>query len=253
MLPFQIVVLGLVQALSEFLPIGGNGHLVLVPPIGWVPDHGLVADLAGHLGMLLALIIWFWRELPRLAGPLGGRVLLASLPALVLGTLLQYLLGGRLGSLPVFAWTTIAFALLLLAADLLSGRVKRLDRMKAREAFFLGLLQTLAFLPGSGRAGLAMVAARAAGYERRDAARFAFLLSIPAIAGIILVEAVRLALSDAILLYAGALGDAALVGLVAGATSLVTIAFIMAWLARAGFIIFVVYRLLIGAGLLYLV
>jgi len=251
-LPFQIVVLGLIQGLSEFLPIGGNAHLVLVPPFGWVPDHGLAADLAGHLGMLVALLIWFWRDLPRLTGPLGGKVLLASLPALVLATLLQYFLGGRLGSVQVFAWTTIAFAVALLAADLLRRRLKRLERMGTSEAFFLGLLQLLAFLPGTGRAALAMLAARAAGYERREAARFAFLASIPAVAVIVLVEAVRLALSNEALPYPGALGDAAFVGLIAGASSLASIAFLMIWLARANFIIFAAYRLLIGIGLLYI-
>ena len=262
MLLVPIILLALVQGLGEFLPIGASGQLVLVPALtGW-PDQGLAVGLGAHIGTLIAVMLYFWRDVGRMAGGLarlllgeldeGGRlalqVLIASIPAIGLGAFLQYQFGQYIGGLTWVAWTSIAFGLLLYAADQIGATFRRVEHMTLGLALIIGIAEAAAFLPGTGRTSIAMLMARLLGYERPDAARFAFLLSIPAIAAIAGVEAYRLTGEQ---MLAG-LHDASLAALFSGLAGLIAIAFLMAWLRIAGFAIFAVYRLLFGAVLLYL-
>jgi len=265
----QIVVLAIVQGITEFLPISSSGHLILVPALtGW-PDQGLAVDTAAHVGTLAAVVTYFWRDLwrmgvgfARLVGgqrdPSGGRdrdgllvcyILAGTIPALIVGLLVNGFLGDSLRSMELIAWTMIGFGIVLYVADKVGLTVRRLEHMRLSHAVVIGCAQALAFIPGTSRSGITMVAARLFGYERADAARFSFLLSIPAIAAGGLLkgyELYRTGTSEAV-------HDALATGVLSGVAGILAIAFLMAWLRRSNFTPFVIYRLLLGAGLLYIV
>jgi undecaprenyl-diphosphatase len=256
----QIVVLSVVQGLTEFLPVSSSGHLILVPYFtGW-PDQGLALDVAVHVGTLAAVLIYFWRDVLALLGGFfrlfagqvtrEGRlalyILAATIPALGIGFALEKIAGGTPRRVEVVAWAMIAFALVLWVADRVGMRVKRLEHMTLGQALVVGLAQPIAFIPGTSRSGITMVAARIMGFEREEAARFSFLLSIPAIVAAGLYEGLKLFHSG----NGAALGGAGLALIFSAATGLAAIAFLMRWLRRSSFAPFVVYRLILGIGLL---
>ena len=258
----HIVVLALVQGITEFLPISSSGHLVLVPYVtGW-PDQGLLLDVAVHVGTLGAVVIYFWRDvLAMLRGAvqvLRGRidadarllllVVVATIPVIVTGLILKALMPDGIRSIAVIGWTTLIFGVLLWVADRFGGTLKRLSELRIGPALLIGLAQCLALIPGTSRSGITMTAARALGFERTEAARFALLLSMPAIAGAGLVQGLELYdAGDAALT-----GDALLAAGLAFASALVAIALMMAWLRRATFTPFAVYRVILGGVLLAL-
>jgi undecaprenyl-diphosphatase len=260
---FQVVVLSVVQGLTEFLPVSSSGHLILVPALtGW-PDQGLAVDVASHVGTLAAVLVYFWRDVGRMAAGivrlgrgradggarLAGLLLIGTLPALVVGYLVDKYLAAGLRTMEVVAWTMIGFAGVLYLADRVGSSFRRLEHVTVGHALIIGLAQVLAFVPGTSRSGITMVAGRLLGFERVEAARFSFLLSIPAIAaaglwkGYGLLETADAATIDA------ALWTAAL----SAAAGFMAIAFLMRWFRHYGFMPFVAYRLGLGAVLLYLV
>ncbi|HXV23523.1 MAG TPA: undecaprenyl-diphosphate phosphatase [Alphaproteobacteria bacterium] len=256
----QIVVLSVVQGLTEFLPISSSGHLVLVPHLtGW-PDQGLAIDVAVHVGTLAAVVIYFWRDVLDLLrgflrlfigdatreGRLALYILAATIPALAIGFGLEQLAGGTPRRIEVVAWAMIGFAFVLWISDRIGLRVKRLEHMTLGQALVVGLAQPIAFIPGTSRSGITMVAARLMGYERDQAARFSFLLSIPAILAAGLYEGLKLVQSG----NADALSGAGLALVFSMLTGLGAIAFLMRWLRRSSFAPFVIYRLILGLGLL---
>lgn len=259
----HIVVLALVQGITEFLPISSSGHLILVPGVtGW-PDQGLAIDVAAHVGTLLAVLVYFWRDVLAMLAGLGrlttGRVdegaklalniAVATLPALAIGFAVNRYLGDMLRSVHVVAWTMIGFGIVLYAVDRIGLTARRLGHMTLPQALVIGIAQTLAFVPGTSRSGITIVAARLFGYERAEAARFSFLLSIPAITAAGLLEDYKLVQSGDL----GQLHDAALTAALSAFAGIAAIAFMMRWLRSGNFTIFVVYRLLLGAALLYLI
>ncbi len=256
----QIVVLSVVQGLTEFLPISSSGHLILVPyATGW-PDQGLVIDVAVHVGTLAAVLIYFWRDVLELLrgffrlfvgqvtreGRLALYLLAATLPALAIGYALEKLASGTPRRIEVVAWAMIGFALVLWIADRIGLRVRRLEHMSLGQALVIGIAQPIAFIPGTSRSGITMVAARLMGYERKEAARFSFLLSIPAILAAGLYEGLKLVETG----NGAALGGAGMAMLFSAITGLAAIAFLMRWLKRSSFTPFVIYRLLLGVALL---
>jgi undecaprenyl-diphosphatase len=256
----QIFVLSVVQGLTEFLPISSSGHLVLVPYVtGW-PDQGLALDVAVHVGTLAAVLIYFWRDVLALLngffrlfagqvtreGRLALYILAATIPALAIGFALEKLAGGTPRRIEVVAWAMIGFALVLWIADRVGVRVKKLEHMTLGQALVVGLAQPIAFIPGTSRSGITMVAARLMGYEREEAARFSFLLSIPAIVAAGLYEGLKLVQTG----NGAALSGAGLALIFSAVTGLAAIAFLMRWLRRSSFAPFVIYRLILGIGLL---
>lgn len=256
----QIVVLSVVQGLTEFLPISSSGHLILVPYLtGW-PDQGLAIDVAVHMGTLAAVLIYFRSDVLNLLrgffrlfvgqvtrdGRLALYLLAATLPALAVGYALETLAGGTPRRIEVVAWAMIGFALVLWFADRVGMRVKRLEHLSLGQALVIGIAQPIAFLPGTSRSGITMIAARLMGYERKEAARFSFLLSIPAIVAAGLYEGLKLAETGNV----AALGGAGLAMIFSALTGLAAIAFLMRWLKRSSFMPFVIYRLILGVGLL---
>jgi undecaprenyl-diphosphatase len=254
----QIIVLALVQGLTEFLPISSSAHLILPAQLTDWPDQGLAFDVAVHIGTLLAVLAYFRREMvgfatgswalatQRRMNPDAEMVLklgVATLPIVLVGLLLKDWVETELRSVPVIAWASIGFGVLLWYADRRHGARETVDW---RDVMVIGLMQTLSLIPGTSRSGITLTAALLLGMSRAAGARFSFLLSIPTIAGAGVLMA----------------GDAAAEGLPDGWTPLVAGALLsgiaayacirafIALLDRTGMTPYVIYRILLGLVLL---
>jgi undecaprenyl-diphosphatase len=258
----QAIILALLQGLTEFLPISSSAHLILVPRLlGW-EDQGLAFDVAVHVGTLLAVVTYFRHDLVRLAGAwlgsLAGRgmntearlawlVLLGTVPVVIAGLWLHDLIETALRSPLVIAATTIVFALLLGWADRASRHRRDEYTLGVKDVLVIGLAQALALVPGTSRSGITMTAGLALGLTRSAAARFSFLLSIPVIALAGGYEARKLLqLTEPVAWDALLLGTA-----VAGISAFLCIHFFLRLIERIGMLPFVIYRLLLGAVLLW--
>ncbi len=268
----HLLILAIVQGITEFLPVSSSGHLVLTWQIfdwaGWAlpmqaASDRLTLDIAVHVGTLGAVCLYYWRDLLTMAGGVlrlanwrkhaGARLVLqialGTLPLAVVGFLARDWIALYLHDLEVTAWATVLFAVVLYVADRATMTLRRLEHMTFGQAILVGLAQVLALIPGTSRSGITMTAARFLGFERADAARFSLLLSIPAILGPGLLAGLELEHSGNAQLGVDALIAASLSFLVA----LLAIAAMIAWLRRASFTVFVVYRLALGGFLLALI
>ena len=259
----QIIVLAIIQGITEFLPISSSGHLILVPALtGW-KDQGLITDVMVHMGSFLAVLVYFRHDVMRLAlggidmlrgrltddGRLALYIVIATIPAVAFGLFAKKtgLLDAIRGP-EVVAWNAIIFGIVMYAADRLGNQEKMMEQMKLAPAFIIGIAQAIAIVPGTSRSGITMSAARALGFTRPEAARFSFLLGIPAIAG-----AGALVLGEALNNGETISADAVLAGALTYLTALAAIAFLMAMVRRMSLLPFVIYRLILGALLLWLV
>jgi undecaprenyl-diphosphatase len=255
-----LAILAVIQGLTEFLPVSSSGHLALVPHVlGW-PDQGMVIDIAVHVGTLGAVIVYSWRDIGRMLMAMlrlfQGRqdpglnlfalIIIGSLPVVVAGYLFSRYLGDSFRSIEVIAWATIGFGIVLGIADRIGMTIRRIEHMGFGTALFIGCAQVLALIPGASRSGVTMTAARMVGFERADAARFSLLLSIPAILGAGTLGGLKLYKSGDVSLGL----DAAVAAGIAFVAALISINLMMSWLRRAGFMPFVVYRLILGFALL---
>lgn len=270
----RAIVLGAVQGLTEFLPISSSAHLIIVPWLfGW-EESGLTFDVALHLGTLVAVLVYFWREIaqiavavPRglierrpLADPmarLGWIILLGSIPAAIAGFIAadaidSFFHGGDGGNTAIVlvALLMIALAVLLALAERIAKHERSFECVTGRDGLVVGLAQALALLPGVSRSGSTITAALFRGLQRDAAARFSFLLGIPAIVGAGVFETrslleTGLAPGEEQVFLAG-MATAAIVGYLA-------IAFLLRYLRTRSTMIFVVYRLGLGMLLLALV
>ena len=260
--PFHLVVMALAEGIAELLPIGSSAHSVLFSAVSGWPEQGLALDLAVHLGLLAALLVYLWRDLLHLGEGFADLVrgkdgvdarqvpplLVAALPPLVLGWVIERFAPVDFGGVAVVAWTSMGFAVLFFLADRFALTVQRIEHLSLGHAFFIGLAGLLGLAPGIGRLGAVILAARLFVFERQEAARLALLLSVPALTCACVLEGIGLgeasgAVSPADLLWAGA---------IAGLTGFLAIAFLMRWLETGIFGIFVACRLLVGGALLYL-
>ncbi|MDH5750139.1 MAG: undecaprenyl-diphosphate phosphatase [Rhodospirillales bacterium] len=260
---FHIIVLALVQGVTEFLPISSSAHLVLVPYFtGW-DDQGLIIDVAVHVGTLGAVVVYLWRDVAailgdlagaargRRAGPgvrLAGLIIVATVPVVGAGFAFNGWYPDGLRSITVIAWATLGFGLVLFAADRFGLTVRRMEHLKLSDTIIIGLAQVLALIPGTSRSGITMTAARLLGIERTHAARFSMLLAIPAITGAGVLKGIDLVQAGDAQLTTASVTAAAL----SFVTALIAIALMMAWLKRATFTPFVLYRVVLGCVLLAL-
>ena len=256
----QIVVLTIVQGVTEFLPISSSGHLLLVPVVtGW-PDQGLDLDAAVHVGTLAAVLVYFWRDVWWLAASPVARpgpqrtaarrllfyLLVGTIPAVIAGGLIHTLAPDFFRSAKIVAWTTLGYGILLYVVDRYCPRINRIERVGLKGAVVIGLAQMLALVPGTSRSGVTMTAGRLLGLERPEAARYAFLLSIPATAA-----AGALALKDIFGADSGVSGgDAGIAIGLTFITALLAIWFLMSMVRRFSFAPFAGYRLLLGMALI---
>ena len=265
-MPFtQILILAAIQGITEFLPISSSGHLILVPKLAGLADQGLMLDVAVHVGTLLAVILYFWRDILGMAlavfriyrqisnhRKLGAefwlfcKLVLATLPTIGVGFYVNKYMGADLRTLEIIGWTTLCFGILLFVADKINMTVRKMEHISFGGALFIGLMQAVSLVPGTSRSGITMTAARFLGVERQDAARFSLLLSIPTIIGAGVLKGFELSASaNKVLLY-----DVLTVVGLSFIFALVAISLLMVWLRRANFTPFVVYRVLLGGVLL---
>ncbi len=260
----QIIVLAVIQGITEFLPISSSGHLILVPYLTSWPDQGLDFDLAVHIGTLTAIVAYFRRTLWAMArdwlrsvaqrrevgeSRLAWAVLFGTIPAGLVGLLFRHDIETTLRSPFVVACTTIGYAVLLFAADRF-GRQQRDERSIGwLDVVVIGCAQALALVPGTSRSGVTITAGLFRGLSRAAAARFSFLLAVPVMTAAGLAELAGYADGDV------AVDTRAVVlGLVVSAiTGFACIHFFLKWLTRYGVLPYVLYRLALGAVLLYLV
>lgn len=259
----QIIALALLQGLTEFLPISSSAHLILLPIIAGWEDQGLAFDVAVHVGTLAAVIFYFRKTIRELIhdwfrsvqqrqtvgeSKLAWAVIIGTIPVGLAGLLLGDLIEIFLRSPLVIAATTILFGLLLGWADWKGKRERSEHEMRWKDILIIGLMQALALIPGTSRSGVTMTAALMLGLTREAAARFSFLLSIPVIflAGSLetlkLIEADQA--TDWYALTAGALFSAL--------SAYLCIFLFLKLLERIGMWPFVIYRLLLGAILLFI-
>ncbi|MHA1522956.1 MAG: undecaprenyl-diphosphate phosphatase [Alphaproteobacteria bacterium] len=259
----QLVALAVVQGLTEFLPISSSGHLNLVHLLTRWQDQGPFMDIAVHIGSLVAVMAYFWREMLKLLAGFGnllrgrvtpdGRLLLllvlASLPVFAVGfVLLTTGMINDLRTLKIIAWANMVFAFVLWGADKAGMTIRRLEHTSITDALVVGVAQVLSLIPGASRAGVTMSAARLLGFERVEAARFSMLLSIPTILGAGTALALKIMESGSFELREGAFLAAGL----AAITALLAISFMMALLKRTDMFVFVAYRIVLGVVLLAL-
>ncbi len=257
----QLVVLALVQGLTEFLPISSSAHLILVPVLTDWPDQGLAFDVAVHVGTLAAVIGYFRAEVVRLIrgglAPLAGRapgpdghlawlIVLATLPVGLAGLAFGDAVETTLRNPVVIAWASIGFGLLLWGCDRWGPRLRDEHTLGWRGALSVGLAQAVALIPGTSRSGITMTAGLALGLDRRAAARFAFLLSMPVIALSGALQVGEL-VSSAAPVHWGSLFAATVL---AAVSAWLCIHLFLQFIARIGMTPFVIYRVALGVLLL---
>ncbi len=249
----HVVVLAVMQGIVEFLPISSSGHLILVPALlGW-PDQGLAFDVAVHLGTLSAVVIYFRRELLSLARAafdarakdfeLAWSLVLATLPLGIAGLALADIVDGVLRSPAVIAAATAGFGVLLWLADAFARGTRNEHELGMRRALLIGLGQVLALVPGTSRSGITMTVGLALGLSRAAAARFSFLLAVPAIGMAATWETYQLVSTPAPVAW----GTLALGALLSAATAFAAIAAFLRFIERVGMWGFAVYRLALAA------
>jgi undecaprenyl-diphosphatase len=262
---FQLALLALVQGLTEFLPVSSSAHLILVPIAAGMEDQSPLIDVMAHVGSLMAVLVYFWRDildvargkLALLTGKLtpGGRLALlvgAATPPVIIAAGALYLTGHTdlFRSPMVIAVATLVFAVPLWAADRFGRTSGTTETLGFRGAFLIGLVQVFALIPGASRSGVTMTAGRALGLSRSEAARFSMLMAIPVIAAFGIVAGIDLAQGGS----AGAdLGDGLIVAGLSFISAWAAIAVMMRFVERVGFLPFVIYRLLLAAAIFGLV
>jgi undecaprenyl-diphosphatase len=260
----QAIVMGLVQGLTEFLPVSSTAHLRLLPALAGWDDPGAAFTAAIQLGTLLAVLVYFRNELlhafrgwwghvtgKKKKSPearMGWAILLGTVPIVVFGILLKSRIENEWRSLTIVASSLILVGLVLLAAEMLSRRVREERDVQPLDGLWVGLWQALALIPGMSRSGSSIAGALFLGFDRPAAARFSFLLSVPSVfgAGIYSIYKHRQEM----------LGDLLTPVIVANVVSFVvgyaSIAFLIKLLQRHGTFVFIVYRVLLGVLILAL-
>jgi undecaprenyl-diphosphatase len=256
----QILVLSFIQGFTEFLPISSSGHLVLVPALfGW-KDQGLIMDVAAHMGTLGSVLVYFRKDVNALImgtfSLLKGQfnentrlffnLLIASIPVIFLGLFFEKVVGDTFRSITVIAWMGIVFGLFLYIADKYGHLIETVADTTSKRAFCFGLAQCISLVNGVSRSGACLTMGRLMNYSRTDAARFAFLMSIPTIAGAGVVKGYQLFKSGDSSMYV----DASLMAAFSFIFGFCAIAFMMGWLRRSTLTPFVIYRILLGFFLL---
>lgn len=263
MTTLQIVVLAIVQGLTEFLPISSSGHLVLVPYLVAWTDQGLAFDVAVHFGSLIAVVVFFREDILGLlrgsAQVVGGDVqspqaymavaiALGTIPAAAAGLLFASWIEENLRDPSIIVYTLAGYGILMALADRYAKRDKGIAEVRIKDALIIGVAQALALVPGTSRSGITITAGRLLGFERQDAARFSFLLSAPVILLATVYKGGELVMGDVPVAWS----ELALGVLVSAVVAYLSIEFFMRFVTRIGLAPFAIYRLLLAALILYL-
>lgn len=260
----QAIVLGIVQGLTEFLPISSTAHLRIVPALAGWKDPGTAFTAVIQLGTMLAIVVYFWRELlhvtvawfkglvdksvrSTLEYKMGWYLILATIPVGVFGLIFSHQIKTGARNLWVIAVTLIALAVVLFAAEKVGRRERQEEELNIKDAVAVGTAQALALVPGASRSGTTITAGLFRGLTREAAARFSFLLSVPAVVLSGAYELKDVGKGDGP--GAGLTGVALVFAFVVG---LASIAWLMKWLANHSTFIFIYYRIAMGVLLIVL-
>lgn len=261
---YYLLLVAVIQGITEFLPVSSSGHLILLPNLTGMTDQGQAIDVAVHVGTLAAVVIYFWRDvavglggLPRL---LRGRVdtpgaklalllIVSTIPVIVAGLILKVTgLSDAMRSIAVIGWTMLVFGIVLYWADQKGPVDKTAEDWTMGDAIKMGLWQVLALIPGTSRSGITITGARMMGYARTDAARLSMLMSIPTIVASGLLLGVEVA-GEA---DAGLARDAGIAALFAFGAALLALVLMMRLLRSVSFTPYVIYRVALGAILIWI-
>ena len=261
---FEIIILAIIQGITEFLPISSSAHLILPAEIlGW-RNQGLAFDVAVHVGSLLAVIIYFRSDIAKLTvgwfahgfsksqtteSRLAWWVIIGTIPGVIFGYLMKDWIALNARTALVIAITTIVFGLLLWYADVKAKQTKSIEKIGLKETVIIGLAQALAIIPGTSRSGITMTAGLMLGLDRESTARFSFLLSIPIILGAGLLSVLDLLENVAKVSWMELVYGA----LFSFAAAYLCIFLFLSWISKIGMLPFVIYRLILGFVLLYIV
>jgi undecaprenyl-diphosphatase UppP len=249
----QAAILGLVQGLGEFLPISSSAHLVLVPWLFNWEDPGLTFDIALHIGTLIAVVIYFWKDWLQLItkgvtdfrsreGRLFWYLVLATIPGAAIGLLLEKKAETIFRNPVLIAIMLIALGIVLYWVDRKSSKKIEAENISLKTSFLIGLSQALAIIPGVSRSGITMTTGLFLGLTREGAARFSFLLSAPIIFGAALVKMPKVIANPSMI------NTSFIVGMIVSCiTGLASIGFLLRYLQTKTFLPFVLYRFILGA------
>lgn len=260
---FHLILLSALQGLTEFLPISSSGHLILFSKFTTFPDQGIELDVAVHVGSIMAVTIYFWREiwemlkglwqsrfLPKFNIPgarLAWLIVIATIPAVIAGLSLKAYGLENLRSAKLIGWTLVCYGLILYFADKYGKTARTTADLTIKDALLIGCAQCLALIPGTSRSGVTITASRCLGLQRREAAKFSMLLSIPTIAGaglLMVLEMLKAENFDNMTYALHGIGYSFI-------ASLSAIYIMMSWLKKWTFTPFVIYRLALGGYLLF--
>ena len=257
MFELQYILIGIIQGITEFLPISSSGHLVLFAQLTSWEDQGLFTDIAVHFGTLFAVMIYLRKDIYYFLNNIFQfklfedqiifKIILATLPAIILGYFIYDYVSFYFRSIQLIALSSIVFAIILFFADRVRMESKSWNKITYIEALVVGLFQVLAFIPGASRAGVTITGARLLGYDRLNAARFSMLLSIPIILASMTLSLINIFNEGYVAVNLYQSFSAALVAFI---TALLSIIFLMKFIKNANFNIFIIYRIFLGIILL---
>jgi undecaprenyl-diphosphatase len=277
------LILGLVQGLTEFLPVSSSAHIRIVGEFLGVPggDPGAAFTAIIQLGTELAVLVYFWRDIVRIVkswflalfgriprsdpdARMGWFVIVGSLPIVILGVLFQTAIETTLRSLWIVAISLIVFGVLLGVADAVGTQRLRLKELTWPHAVIFGFAQALALIPGVSRSGGTITAGLLMGYQRRAAARYSFLLALPAVFGSGFFQLYKAVKDPCVVGSKAALAgnctpevfngiDTLAATVVAFGVGIVVIAFFMGYISRRSFLPFVIYRIAAGIAVIVLI
>ena len=259
---FHLIILSILQGITEFLPVSSSGHLILISKFTSLPDQGLALDVAVHVGSILAVMIYFsedlWKmfkgllktyfipNLKNTASRTFWLLIIGTIPIVIVGFLLKENGMEWLRSPRIIGWTILGYGILLFIADHFSMTIRQIKHLTIFDAFLIGCAQCLALIPGTSRSGVTVTMARFLSMERREAAKFSMLLSIPAIIGAATLVAYELYSNNDLIDIIYAI-DGITYSFIA---SIVAIYAVMWWLKKSTFLPFVIYRIILGTILI---
>ena len=245
----EIIALSLIQGITEFLPISSSSHLIMMSEFTNYENKGLSVDVSLHIGSFLAVLTFFHRDIIDFVKnkKLFIKIFISSIPVIICGFILvETNLIKNLRNIEMIGWTTLIFGLLLFVSDKLSLEKNINNNFTFKSAIIIGLFQVLSLIPGVSRSGITITAARILNFERFDAAKISFLLSIPTL-GAVSIFGINNIISSGDLIFS----TVNLVSIILSFIfSLLTIKFFLKYIKKASLNIFVMYRLLLGFILL---
>ena len=247
----EVLILAIIQGVTEFLPISSSSHLILISNYINFNNQNLTIDVSLHIGSFLAVITYFFKDIINFFRDkkLFYKILLSSFPVMVVGYILvKYNFIDTLRNIELIAWTTIIFGILLYIADKFKLQKKINNDLSYKSAIFIGFFQVLSLIPGVSRSGITITAARFLQFERYDSAKISFLLSIPTLGAVSIFGLNNLINSESL--------EFSFLNLLSITLSfmfsLITIKFFLSFIQKFSLKIFVIYRIFLGLILLYL-